>query len=59
MLYTNDDNKKYHKARDHCHYTQHFGKRNVNLPSAAPKVIILRLRHYQDSQVVTYIAGKL
>ena len=30
-----------------------------NLRPAAPKVITLRLRHYQDSQVVIYIACKL
>ena len=30
-----------------------------NLRLAAPKVIILRLRHYPDSQVVIYIACKL
>ena len=34
-------------------------KKMENLRPAAPKVIILRLRHYQDSQVVIYIACKL
>ena len=34
-------------------------KKKENLRPAAPKVIILRLRHYQDIQVVIYIACKL
>ena len=37
----------------------HFGKKMENLRPAAPKLIILRLRHDQDSQVVIYIACKL
>ena len=34
-------------------------KKKQNLRPVAPKVVILRLRHYQDSQVVVYIDFKL
>ena len=34
-------------------------KKKQNLRSVAPKVVILRLRHYQDSQIVVYIDFKL